>query len=68
MAGQSDGHTGGRTLPYLKRFGQHFLSDKNFIEKIVGAAGVKPGDRCLEIGPGRSSDRDARKGGAGSRP
>lgn len=57
MAGRSDGHTGGRTpLPYpKKRFGQHFLSDKNFIRKIVERAGVSPGDLCLEIGPGRGA-------------
>lgn len=35
-----------------KRFGQHFLTDKNIIKKIVAAAGVKEGDRVLEIGPG----------------
>lgn len=35
-----------------KRFGQHFLIDKNIIRKIVAAAGVKEGDTVLEIGPG----------------
>lgn len=35
-----------------KRFGQHFLNDKNIIRKIVAAAGVQEGDRVLEIGPG----------------
>lgn len=35
-----------------KRFGQHFLNDRNIIRKIVAAAGVKEGDRVLEIGPG----------------
>jgi 16S rRNA (adenine1518-N6/adenine1519-N6)-dimethyltransferase len=35
-----------------KRFGQHFLNDRNIIRKIVEAAGVKEGDTVLEIGPG----------------
>lgn len=35
-----------------KRFGQHFLNDRNIIRKIVAAAGVKEGDLVLEIGPG----------------
>lgn len=35
-----------------KRFGQHFLNDKNIIRKIVATAGVKEGDRVIEIGPG----------------
>ncbi len=57
MTERSDGHDGDKTqLPYpKKRFGQHFLSDKNFIRKMVAAAGVVPGDRCLEIGPGRGA-------------
>lgn len=38
-----------------KRFGQHFLTDKNLIRKIVASAGVVPGDRVLEIGPGRGA-------------
>lgn len=35
-----------------KKFGQHFLNDRNIIRKIVEAAGVKKGDLVLEIGPG----------------
>ncbi|MBI2399886.1 MAG: 16S rRNA (adenine(1518)-N(6)/adenine(1519)-N(6))-dimethyltransferase [Deltaproteobacteria bacterium] len=35
-----------------KKFGQHFLNDRNIIKKIVEAAGVKQGDLVLEIGPG----------------
>ena len=35
-----------------KRFGQHFLTDKNIIRKIVRAAGIEKGDLVLEIGPG----------------
>ena len=35
-----------------KRLGQHFLADQNIVEKIVRVAGVGPGDRVVEIGPG----------------
>jgi 16S rRNA (adenine1518-N6/adenine1519-N6)-dimethyltransferase len=35
-----------------KRFGQHFLTDMSVVEKMVRRAGVKPGERVLEIGPG----------------
>lgn len=35
-----------------KRLGQHFLKDWNIIRKIVAVAGIIPGDRVLEIGPG----------------
>jgi 16S rRNA (adenine1518-N6/adenine1519-N6)-dimethyltransferase len=35
-----------------KRFGQHFLARPDIIARIVRLAGVKPGDRVLEIGPG----------------
>lgn len=35
-----------------KKFGQHFLNDRNIIKKIVEAAGVAEGDLVLEIGPG----------------
>jgi len=38
-----------------KRFGQHFLTDKNLLGKIVRTAGVGPGDTVLEIGPGRGA-------------
>jgi 16S rRNA (adenine1518-N6/adenine1519-N6)-dimethyltransferase len=42
--------------PYpKKRFGQHFLSDKRILGRIVGLAGVSKGDHVLEIGPGRGS-------------
>jgi 16S rRNA (adenine1518-N6/adenine1519-N6)-dimethyltransferase len=36
-----------------KKLGQHFLTDPSVTERIVAEAGVKPGDRVLEIGPGR---------------
>ncbi len=35
-----------------KRFGQHFLLDLNVCRKIVRLAGVAPGERVLEVGPG----------------
>jgi 16S rRNA (adenine1518-N6/adenine1519-N6)-dimethyltransferase len=35
-----------------KRFGQHFLTDPNILDKIVRAADIHPGDLVLEIGPG----------------
>ena len=35
-----------------KKLGQNFLVDANFIESIVRAAKIRPGDRILEVGPG----------------
>ena len=35
-----------------KKLGQHFLSDRNLIEKIVSSAQVAPDEMVLEIGPG----------------
>ncbi len=35
-----------------KRFGQHFLTDSNYINAIVSAIRPKSGDRVVEIGPG----------------
>jgi 16S rRNA (adenine1518-N6/adenine1519-N6)-dimethyltransferase len=35
-----------------KKFGQHFLNDRNIIKKIVEAASIKEGELVLEIGPG----------------
>jgi 16S rRNA (adenine1518-N6/adenine1519-N6)-dimethyltransferase len=35
-----------------KRFGQHFLTDPNVLQRIVDLAGVTKGRRVLEIGPG----------------
>lgn len=37
---------------FQKKYGQNFLIDGNILEKIVDAAGVKPEDCVLEIGPG----------------
>jgi 16S rRNA (adenine1518-N6/adenine1519-N6)-dimethyltransferase len=36
-----------------KRFGQHFLRDRQIIERILSAAALQPDDRVLEIGPGQ---------------
>ncbi len=38
-----------------KALGQHFLADPNTAERIVRVAGVQPGDRVVEIGPGVGS-------------
>ncbi len=35
-----------------KGLGQHFLVDRNLLASIVRSAGVAPGDRVYEIGPG----------------
>ena len=42
-----------------KKFGQHFLTDKNLLSKIVRAADVKEGDHVLEVGPGQGALTDA---------
>ena len=38
-----------------KRLGQHFLHDPGTIERIVRAVAPRPGDRLVEIGPGRGA-------------
>jgi 16S rRNA (adenine1518-N6/adenine1519-N6)-dimethyltransferase len=35
-----------------KRFGQHFLSDRNILQRIVRLASIAPEDTVVEIGPG----------------
>jgi 16S rRNA (adenine1518-N6/adenine1519-N6)-dimethyltransferase len=35
-----------------KRFGQHFLHDRNVVEKIINAVNPQPGQTIVEIGPG----------------
>jgi 16S rRNA (adenine1518-N6/adenine1519-N6)-dimethyltransferase len=35
-----------------RRFGQHFLTDRAVVDRIVRGARVAPGDRVVEIGPG----------------
>jgi 16S rRNA (adenine1518-N6/adenine1519-N6)-dimethyltransferase len=38
-----------------KRFGQHFLVDSSVIDAIVRAIDPRPGERVVEIGPGRGA-------------
>jgi 16S rRNA (adenine1518-N6/adenine1519-N6)-dimethyltransferase len=38
-----------------RRFGQHWLVDPVVLDRIVAAAGLAPGDRVLEVGPGRGA-------------
>ncbi len=38
-----------------KRFGQHWLVDGSVLDRIVAAAELVPGDRVLEVGPGRGA-------------
>ena len=38
-----------------KRFGQHFLHDKNIIDKILRAVAPGEGENLLEIGPGQGA-------------
>ena len=38
-----------------KRFGQHFLHDRNVIRRIVAAIDPRPGERFVEVGPGRGA-------------
>lgn len=38
-----------------KKLGQHFLTDRNMIARIVRTAAVEEGDHVLEIGPGRGA-------------
>lgn len=38
-----------------KRFGQHFLTDRNVIRKIAAVARLTPDDCVVEIGPGRGA-------------
>jgi 16S rRNA (adenine1518-N6/adenine1519-N6)-dimethyltransferase len=41
--------------PAKKRFGQHFLSNPHLLDRIAAALDPRPGDRVLEIGPGRGA-------------
>jgi 16S rRNA (adenine1518-N6/adenine1519-N6)-dimethyltransferase len=44
--------------PILKRYGQHFLSDKRILGAIVDALGPSPDDTVVEVGAGRGSLTD----------
>ena len=42
-------------MPVRKRFGQHFLHDRNVIRRIIEAIAPSASDRIVEIGPGRGA-------------
>jgi 16S rRNA (adenine1518-N6/adenine1519-N6)-dimethyltransferase len=48
-----------------KRYGQHFLHDPGTIERIVRAISPAPGQRLVEIGPGRGAITASLLGAAG---
>jgi len=66
MTGKAEGKKGyrqtllARTKGMLRRFnlstrkslGQHFLVDREVLEKVVSAAGLNPDDIVIEVGPG----------------
>lgn len=45
----------GLGLAPTKQRGQNFVHDPNTVRRIVRAAGVQPGERVLEVGPGLGS-------------
>jgi 16S rRNA (adenine1518-N6/adenine1519-N6)-dimethyltransferase len=42
-------------MPVRKRFGQHFLHDRGVVRRIIEAIDPNPGERLVEIGPGRGA-------------
>jgi 16S rRNA (adenine1518-N6/adenine1519-N6)-dimethyltransferase len=42
-------------MPVRKRFGQHFLHDPGTITRILDSVAPEPGQRLVEIGPGRGA-------------
>jgi 16S rRNA (adenine1518-N6/adenine1519-N6)-dimethyltransferase len=42
-------------VPAKKALGQHFLHDPRLLGRIAEAVGIEPGDRVLEVGPGRGA-------------
>lgn len=48
-----------RGLRPRHRFGQNFLHDQNQLRKLIEAAGVRPGDVVLEVGPGTGTLTEA---------
>ena len=44
--------------PARKRLGQHFLTDRSALERIVQAIDPRPGETIVEIGPGRGALTD----------
>ncbi|MGH7603936.1 MAG: 16S rRNA (adenine(1518)-N(6)/adenine(1519)-N(6))-dimethyltransferase RsmA [Gemmatimonadaceae bacterium] len=49
------GRNSPRHPPVLKKYGQHFLSDRGILEGIVDALAPGAADTVVEIGPGRGS-------------
>lgn len=45
----------GFTEPAKKQFGQHFLADRYYVDKIVMAVNPVAGDNLVEIGPGQGA-------------
>jgi 16S rRNA (adenine1518-N6/adenine1519-N6)-dimethyltransferase len=45
----------GLSLVPTQKLGQNFVHDANTVRKIVAKAGVTPGERVLEVGPGLGS-------------
>jgi len=44
--------------PVLKKFGQHFLVDRQALQDIADAVDPQPGETIIEIGPGRGALTD----------
>jgi len=44
--------------PIRKSLGQHFLTDRRILQRIVDALEIAPGETVIEIGPGRGSLTD----------
>ena len=44
---------------YKKKYGQHFLRDRNIIKKIISALKPKKSDNLIEIGPGNGALTDS---------
>jgi 16S rRNA (adenine1518-N6/adenine1519-N6)-dimethyltransferase len=42
-------------VPVRKRFGQHFLHDPGVIRRIIDTVAPAPGERIVEVGPGRGA-------------
>ena len=42
-------------MPVRKRFGQHFLHDPGTIARIIDSVSPEPGQRLVEVGPGRGA-------------
>jgi 16S rRNA (adenine1518-N6/adenine1519-N6)-dimethyltransferase len=42
-------------MPVRRRFGQHFLHDRGVIRRILAAVAPLPGERLVEVGPGRGA-------------